>query len=193
MFTWVWLTTIKFIFLYWLLNRIFVTFWLLLAETLLPGSTNGWFMCFKNPSWPAKYYDGQLSLNNEVLSGKTKTVFAWSNPNGGARSCQWLGFRSDSYKGKHFKFEAWINFVGSVPPYSYNFGLKVCGRFYVSFISKAVANSWYRISESIHCNGGDKNHIILIFDGVVNKGQMIKMYDISLKESGKIILKVILT
>ena len=143
-------------------------------------------MCFKNPSWPVKFYDGQLSIKDEValVPGQKEKVLTWSDPNGGAKGCQWLGFRSDSYKGKNLKFEAWINFVGSVPPNSNNFGLKVCGKFYVSFISKAVANSWYRISEDIYCDGGDGNHIILIFDGVATKGAVIKMYDISLQETG---------
>merc|ERR1719494_1500032 len=63
---------------------------------------------------------------------------------------------------------------------SEEFGLKVCGRFYNSFISKCAANKWCEISETVYCNGGDRNYIVLIFDTVSTKGQVVKMHSVTL-------------
>ena len=145
-------------------------------------------MCPSGHGWSSvNDFDGRLSFKEEVIpqSGQTKKVLTWRNIDGGAKDCQWFGLSSDSYAGKDFRFDAWINFIGSVPPQSTNFGLKVCGRFYSDWISKATADSWYHISEIIHCNGGDGNHILMLFDGVATNDQVIKMYDFTLREPGK--------
>ena len=109
-----------------------------------------------------------------------KTVLTWTNVKGGNAPCQWFGFHSDSYEGKTFNFNGWIKFVGQIPPMSEEFGLKVCGRFYNSFISKCAANKWCEISETVYCNGGDRNYIVLIFDTVATKGQVVKMHSVTL-------------
>ena len=159
-------------------------------ERLVPASKNAAFLCNKK----------QLTLEEEVFtvtarnkSATSGTVITWRNLKGGTRACQWFGFQSDSYKGKFFKFKGWIKFVGSVPPQSSNFGLKVCGQFYNSFISKCAPDTWYHISELVHCKGGDGNHIILIFDSVSTKGQVVKLYDVTLMEIGENLCKLKLT
>ena len=117
-----------------------------------------------------------------TLQGRneTKTVFTWTKLESGGRAWQWLGFKSNLFRNKDFEFTAWINFVGEKPPQSSNFGLKVCGRFYNQFLSTCVADEWCLINESVYCDGGDDNHIILIFDTVENIGQQVKMCDVNL-------------
>ena len=139
------------------------------------------------PSFPVTWGSGVLERNIEQVSvtGRSGTVFKWRNPSGGTRACQWLGFQSNSFNGKTFLFQAWMKFVGGVPSPSSNFGLKVCGTFYNSAISQCDADEWCRVSERVHCNGGDGNHVILIFDTVATAGQVVKIYDVSMILSGR--------
>jgi len=127
-------------------------------------------------AYPVFSGSGRVDLTQEVVpsTGNREFVLEWTNVNGGASSNQWLGFRSTSFTNQDFIFDAWVQFVGSVPPSSGNYGLKVCGTFYNNFIDRCKPDEWCQISEEVHCNGGDSNHIILIFDTVTTKGQKVK-------------------
>ena len=137
-------------------------------------------------AYPVFSGSGRVDLTQEVVpsTGNREFVLEWTNVNGGASSNQWLGFRSTSFTNQDFIFDAWVQFVGSVPPSSGNYGLKVCGTFYNNFIDRCKPDEWCQISEQVHCNGGDSNHIILIFDTVTTKGQRVKFSGVFLT-SGK--------
>ena len=137
--------------------------------------------------FPQRNLVGRMYQTQEMVPGKDDTdhVIVWENVDGGPAAWQWVGYKSDAFKNKRFHFSAWIKFVDSVPPETWNFGLKVCGTFYNTFLKTCTANKWCRISECVYCDGNDNNFIILIFDTVARKGQIVKMHKITLSP-GKI-------
>ena len=137
-------------------------------------------------SFPVYDRHGEMTVGEEVVAGSKTTVVAWKNLKGQRGACQWIGFQSNDFNQKTLKFNAWINFVGALPTDSElrrgNFGLKVCGKFYNSFMTNAVADTWIHINEEVQCNGGDGRHIIMIFDNLQTQDQVIKMHSVSLKD-----------
>ena len=133
-------------------------------------------------SFQIRDHHGEMRLEEEVLAGSKTIVVVWKNLRGHRAACQWIGFQSEDFNQKTLKFDAWINFVGSIPNKRGNFGLKVCGTFYNSFLEKVVPDTWYHISEEVKCHGGDGNHIILIFDHLSKQGRVIKMHSVTLKD-----------
>ena len=88
---------------------------------------------------------------------------------------QWFGFRDRIFANKILKIEFWIKFVGSVPPKGGNFGMKVYGVLYDSWISTCSANLWCKVSMTVkNRNSGDGDHVILIFDSI-NRKQVIRV------------------
>lgn len=62
---------------------------------------------------------------------------------------------------------AWIQFIGTVPPRSGNFGFKINGRVINNWVDNCKPNKWYFISiVSPVVPGGDANWVLYIFDSV---------------------------
>ena len=157
-------------------------------HSLVPPTDSSIFMERRSIQFPWRDNGGELSIMQEdiPMQGKNerKSVITWTKLETGERTRQWLGFRSSLFRNKDFVFTAWIKFVGEKPPLSRNFGLKVCGKFYNQFLSRCAADEWRFIREDIHCDGGDYNGILLIFDTVEKKGQQVKMSGVNLWERG---------
>ena len=118
--------------------------------------------------------------SDTITSGEVQKVIIWQNTEGKVGAGQWLGLRSTKNADKDHRVQAWIKFIKQVPSPSYNFGVKVCGRFYNDFLAYCVADKWCRISQMVHCKaGGDGNAIILIFDSIPHQ-QMVKIYDMKI-------------
>ena len=141
----------------------------------------------RNPHFPLSINGGKLTLQSEYIAEKStnESIFTWTKLVNGRKSRQWLGFQSSEFRNKDLQFNAWIKFVKAKPLESDQFGLKVCGTFYNNFLTQCNADEWCFVEEHVHCNGRDSNHIILIFNDVLKKGQHVKMFGVTLKEIGK--------
>mmetsp|Transcript_14503 Transcript_14503/g.41538 ORF Transcript_14503/g.41538 Transcript_14503/m.41538 type:complete len:264 (+) Transcript_14503:222-1013(+) len=97
----------------------------------------------------------------------------------GPKAWQWYGWNV-SLPGAWFRVSCWIKFVGKVPGPSGNFGIKIHGQTDNSWLRKASADEWIRISAVGNNTNGDRSWVLLIFDSL-QEPQVVRFTDLILE------------
>ncbi|XP_066910072.1 uncharacterized protein [Clytia hemisphaerica] len=116
-----------------------------------------------------KTYVGDVQ--DEVF--RANEIITWENTAGRSGPYQWLGFSSSVFANKQLHIEFWIKFVASVPNRSNNFGMKVYGVVYNSWVDDCQKDEWCKVSLNIKCRSNGY-YVILIFDSI-NRRQVVRI------------------
>ena len=137
------------------------------AHLKVMGESNG----FPQTKGVGKMYIG--NVNNEKFP--PEDIITWENTAGTTGGFQWFGWREESFANQNLRISFWIKFLGTIPPRSANFGIKVYNVVYDNWVETCKVDEWCFVEIEMLCgSSGDDYHVLMIFDSI-NQKQVVRI------------------